>query len=176
MSRFKFDLQRFALNNLTQEDGVYLIQSADDVSTFKALDASARAGQTFRITANLDVSSLFTLTGVKTTEGLTIKDGVVTLKADNLNNANVTLTNGDYTLAMADDVPHPENVGETTTMSGTDFTISAGGVYQFADGFTADDYKALVAKMFNGEITVSNDITAEPAVTAVTVDYQGNIK
>ncbi len=47
---------------------------------------------------------------------------------------------------------------------------------QYADGFTADDYKALVAKMFNGEITVSNDITAEPAVTAVTVDYQGNIK
>ena len=47
---------------------------------------------------------------------------------------------------------------------------------QFADGFTAEDYKALVAKMFKGEITVSNDITAEPAVTAVTVDYQGNIK
>ena len=47
---------------------------------------------------------------------------------------------------------------------------------QFGDGFTADDYKALVAKMFKGEITVSNDITAEPAVTAVAVDYQGNIK
>ena len=47
---------------------------------------------------------------------------------------------------------------------------------QFADGFTQDDYKALVAKMFAGEITVSNAIDAEPAVTAVTVDYQGNIK
>ena len=47
---------------------------------------------------------------------------------------------------------------------------------QFADGFTQDDYKALVAKMFNGEITVSNAIDAEPAVTAITVDYQGNIK
>ena len=47
---------------------------------------------------------------------------------------------------------------------------------QFADGFTQDDYKALVAKMFKGEITVSNAIDAEPAVTAVTVDYQGNIK
>ena len=44
------------------------------------------------------------------------------------------------------------------------------------DGFTADDYAALVAKMFAGEITVSNAIDAEPAVTAVTVDYQGNIK
>ena len=47
---------------------------------------------------------------------------------------------------------------------------------QFADGFTADDYKALVAKMFAGEITVSSSIDEEPAVTAVAVDYQGNIK
>ena len=47
---------------------------------------------------------------------------------------------------------------------------------QFADGFTQDDYKALVAKMFAGEITVSNAIDAEPAVTAITVEYLGNIK
>ena len=47
---------------------------------------------------------------------------------------------------------------------------------QFSDSFTEDDYKALVAKMFAGEITVSNAIDAEPAVTAVAVDYQGNIK
>ena len=47
---------------------------------------------------------------------------------------------------------------------------------QWADGFTQDDYKALVAAMFAGDVTVSNDIEAEPAVTTVTVDYQGNIK
>ena len=47
---------------------------------------------------------------------------------------------------------------------------------QFNDGFTEADYAALVAAMNAGEITVSNDISAEPAVTAVTVDYQGNIK
>ena len=47
---------------------------------------------------------------------------------------------------------------------------------QFADGFTAEDYAALVVKMHAGEITVSNAIDAEPAVTAVAVDYQGNIK
>ena len=47
---------------------------------------------------------------------------------------------------------------------------------QFADGFTQDDYKALVAKMYSGEITVSNAIDAEPAVTTIKVDYQGNIK
>ena len=47
---------------------------------------------------------------------------------------------------------------------------------QFGEGFTEEDYAALVKAMLNGEITVSSDIEAEPAVTAVTVDYQGNIK
>ncbi len=47
---------------------------------------------------------------------------------------------------------------------------------QWSDSFTQADYTALAAAMFNGEITVSNDITAEPAVTAITVNYLGNIK
>ena len=48
---------------------------------------------------------------------------------------------------------------------------------QFADGkFTADDYAALVKGMFDGTITVSNDTTAEPAVTNVNVSYLGNLK
>ncbi len=47
---------------------------------------------------------------------------------------------------------------------------------QYAEAFTAEDYAALVAKMFAGEITVSNAIEEAPAVTAVAVDYQGNIK
>ncbi len=47
---------------------------------------------------------------------------------------------------------------------------------QWADGFTQENYKELVAKMFNGEIQVSNDISAMPAVTNSTVNDQGNIK
>ncbi|MCR4882389.1 MAG: BMP family ABC transporter substrate-binding protein [Clostridiales bacterium] len=46
---------------------------------------------------------------------------------------------------------------------------------QFADGFTADDYAALVGKMFNGEVTVSNAIDAMPATT-VTVNDRGAVK
>ena len=46
---------------------------------------------------------------------------------------------------------------------------------QFEDGkFTADDYAALVSAMFDGTITVSNDITAMPAVTNVNVEDLGN--
>jgi basic membrane protein A len=47
---------------------------------------------------------------------------------------------------------------------------------QWGDGFTQDDYKALVAKMYSGEITVSNDTSTEPAVSNITVNYAGNIK
>ncbi|MBQ6553250.1 MAG: BMP family ABC transporter substrate-binding protein [Clostridia bacterium] len=48
---------------------------------------------------------------------------------------------------------------------------------QWADGkFTKEDYVTLVGKMFDGSVKVSNAIDKMPAVTAVTVDDQGNIK
>ena len=50
---------------------------------------------------------------------------------------------------------------------------------QWADGaFTQDDYKALVKAMFDGTLTVSNDITKAPAdfATVITVEDLGNIK
>jgi basic membrane protein A len=47
----------------------------------------------------------------------------------------------------------------------------------FEDGkFTAEDYKAMVAAMFEGTLTVSADIAAEPAVTNSNVEYLGNLK
>ena len=50
---------------------------------------------------------------------------------------------------------------------------------QWADGaFTQDDYKALVKAMFDGTLTVSNDVTkaAKDFATVITVDEQGQIK
>ena len=47
---------------------------------------------------------------------------------------------------------------------------------QWADTFTQDDYKALVAAMYDGTVTVSNDISVEPTVTTVSVEYLGNLK
>ena len=46
---------------------------------------------------------------------------------------------------------------------------------QFAEGFTADDYKALVAAMFEGTVTVSGDISAMPTVS-YTINEYPNIK
>ena len=49
---------------------------------------------------------------------------------------------------------------------------------QWTDSFTQDDYKALVASMHKGDVKVSNDTTAMPAVDAAhtTVSDQGSIK
>ena len=46
----------------------------------------------------------------------------------------------------------------------------------WGDGFSQDDYKALVKDMFDGKITVSDDISAMPAVSNITVNDLGNIK
>ena len=47
----------------------------------------------------------------------------------------------------------------------------------WSDNFTEDDYKALVAKIFNGEVIVSNDTSAdEPSAENVKINFQGNLK
>lgn len=47
---------------------------------------------------------------------------------------------------------------------------------QWSDSFSQDDYKALVSDLFSGKIKVSNDTSAMPATTNVTVTDLGNIK
>ena len=49
---------------------------------------------------------------------------------------------------------------------------------QFGDGFTKEDYAALTAKLFNGELTVDDDVEKAPAdfATVITVEDVGNVK
>ena len=56
--------------------------------------------------------------------------------------------------------------------------VQLAGSTQFGEGFTADDYAALVVAMFNGDVTVSDAIDALPAVDAAhtTLSDQGAIK
>ena len=46
----------------------------------------------------------------------------------------------------------------------------------FGDAFTEADYAEMVKAMFGGSITVSDDISAEPATTNVNVEWLGNLK
>jgi len=68
-----------------------------------------------------------------------------------------------------------DNLGLVSDVPAENFVQIAGST-QFNDGFTEDDYAALVAAMNAGDVVVSNDISTEPAVTVIAVDYQGNIK
>ena len=56
--------------------------------------------------------------------------------------------------------------------------VQIAGSTQFGEGFTAEDYNALVASLFAGEIEVSNDINATAAdmATVVAVNDLGNLK
>ena len=68
---------------------------------------------------------------------------------------------------------------ETLGLVGTDPAVNyvqiPAETTQFSETFTLEDYNALVASMFNGDIQVSAAIDAMPA-TQITVNDRGNIK
>lgn len=68
-----------------------------------------------------------------------------------------------------------ENLGLVSENPEDNFVQLPMDTTQWGDGFTQDDYKELVKKMYSGEITVSNDITAMPKTTITVNDY-GSIK
>ena len=70
-----------------------------------------------------------------------------------------------------------ENLGLVSAVPAENFVQIAPST-QFNDTFTQADYEALVAAMFAGEVTVSNDITCTAAdmATVASVEEFGNIK
>ena len=104
-------------------------------------------------------------------EGLTVTSAMKGLGAT----VKATLTG----LAAGNWADYSTKVETLGLVSGTDLEanyVQLPTTTQFGEGFTAEDYAALVADMFAGTITVSSSIDAEPAVANITVDYQGNIK
>ena len=65
-------------------------------------------------------------------------------------------------------------------VSADDMTLNYVGLADstvWTDGFKEADYKALVADMVNGKVSVSNDSSAEqPSATTAKINFQGNIK
>jgi basic membrane protein A len=127
-------------------------------------EAAAKVGKKV---IGVDVDQAATIDGLYG-EGITVTSAMKGLAAT-VNAELTSITDGSFAGGKV------ENLGLVGEDPDANFVQIAPST-QFADGFTQDDYKALVAKMFAGEITVSNAIDAEPAVTTVAVDYQGNIK
>ncbi len=70
-----------------------------------------------------------------------------------------------------------ENLGLVSEVSAENY-VQLPASTQWAEGFTEEDYNALVAAIYNGEIVVNNDITITAAdnCTVVTVNDLGNLK
>lgn len=68
-----------------------------------------------------------------------------------------------------------ENLGMVSENPEENFVQLPIETTQWGEGFSEDDYRALVKSMYNGEITVSNDITALPDTKIKVTDY-GSIK
>ncbi|QUA53947.1 BMP family lipoprotein [Aristaeella lactis] len=101
-------------------------------------------------------------------EGITVTSAMKGLAAT-VNTELASILNGEFAGGKV------ENLGLVSDNPEDNFVQIAPST-QFADGFTAEDYAALVVKMNAGEIKVSNAIDAEPATTAAKVEYLGNIK
>lgn len=68
-----------------------------------------------------------------------------------------------------------DNLGLVSDNPEENFVQLPIGSTQWGDGFTEDDYRALVKAIHSGEIKISNDITAMPATSVTVTDY-GSVK
>ena len=68
-----------------------------------------------------------------------------------------------------------DSLGMVSDDPGENYVQLPRATTQWADGFTEDDYLALVKDIHGGKITISNDTTAMPSVSITVNDY-GSIK
>lgn len=68
-----------------------------------------------------------------------------------------------------------DNLGMVSENPEENFVQLPMATTQWGDGFTEEDYKTLVKSIYNGEIKISNDISAMPATDVKVTDY-GSIK
>ena len=104
-------------------------------------------------------------------EGMTITSAMKGLAPTTINTLTEVVINGNW----ANYAGKIESLGLISADPAANYVQLAESTH-FADAFTAEDYKALVGGMFDGTIKVSNDISAEPAVSAITVEWLGNLK
>ncbi|MCR5686873.1 MAG: BMP family ABC transporter substrate-binding protein [Lachnospiraceae bacterium] len=133
-----------------------------------AAEAAAKTGGKV---IGVDVDQAATIDGAYG-EGMTITSAMKGLQAT-VNTLLTAIKDGSWD-SYAGQI---QNLG---LVSGDDLSKNYVGLAEstvWNDTFTEADYKALVADMASGKISVSNDSSAEqPSATTITVNFQGNIK
>ena len=138
-----------------------------------AVDAAKKANAKV---IGVDVDQAGVIANYAGVEGMTVTSAMKGLYPATYDTLTDVIVNGNW----------EKYVGKIETLglvSGTDpeanyVQIPMGDGTQWSDSFTQDDYKAMVADMFSGKITVSNDTTKAPTdfATAITVNALGQIK
>ena len=162
--QFYGDADITAVMDTWYQAGTEVVFAAGGSIYSSAAEAAAKVGGKI---IGVDVDQAATIDGLYG-EGITVTSAMKGLAAT-VESALSAILDGSFkggkvdTLGLVSDVP-AENF------------VQIAGSTQFTDDFSEEDYAALVAAMNAGDVTVSNDIAAEPAVKAISVDYQGNIK
>ena len=105
-------------------------------------------------------------------EGITITSAMKGLYPTTVDTLTNVVINGKW----ADYAGKVDTLGLVSTDPAANY-VQLAGTTHFEDGkFTAEDYANLVKDMYEGKVTVSNDISAEPATTNVNVAWLGNLK
>ena len=149
------------------EKGVECVFACGGGILSSAAEAAAKVGGKV---IGVDVDQSATINGMYG-EGMTVTSALMGL-APTVKNVLTAIVLEDNWAAYAGKI---ETLGLVSADPEANYVQIPMATTQFAEGFTADDYKALVAAMFDGTITVSNDIANFP-VTEVAVEQHANIK
>ena len=171
--QFSGDVDITAVMDTWYANGTEVVFACGGGIYTSAVDAAKKAGGKV---IGVDVDQAGVIANYAGVDGLTVTSAMKGLYPATYDTLNDVIINGNWAnyvgkiatlgLVSADD-PEANYV-----------QIPMGEGTQWSDSFTEDDYKAMVADMYNGVITVSNDIskTASDFATVITVDDQGAIK
>ena len=134
-----------------------------------AAEAAAKVGGKV---IGVDVDQSFNIDG-QYGEGMTVTSAMKGLGAT-VNTMLAAVQAGDF----ANYGGKVENLGLVSEDPELNYVQLPSATTQFGEGFSAEDYVKLVGDMFNGVITVNNDISISAAdnATVIAVNDQGNLK
>ena len=138
-----------------------------------AVDAAKKANAKV---IGVDVDQAGVIAGYAGVEGMTVTSAMKGLYPTTYDTLTDVIVNGNWDA-------YKGKIATLGLVSGDDpelnyVQIPMGEGTQWSDSFTQDDYKAMVKDMFDGKITVSNDVSKAPSdfATVIAVDDQGAIK
>lgn len=165
-NQFNGDADITAYMDTWYNNGVEVVFAAGGSIYTSACEAAAKTGDKL-IGVDVDQAAIINAYG----EGMTVTSAMKGLEPTVLATLDDVINNGNW-------AKYSGKIEILGLVSGDDPSLNYVQLpesTQWSDSFGEADYQALVKGMYDGTITVSNDITVEPTVT-ITVNYLGTIK